>query len=301
MTRKRVLVVANKWWECDPIMSVLLNNNVGPAPGLGWPSFLNHPHRRPDQKNLPAESTWPVPRAIFTLSNSSVEVWCISDLLGHLPDRPEDQSSSERKIEQLPNIFVGQKPNLVVAIGTAAFPSDTSENGNVIIGTEIFMHNGDPKNPASHWDSDSFDKVIPSGLGEPTFTAITSIEPAALVRFLTPPLNAAAKAELLAGYDYVALGTVNVTDPKKYAQADQATFDAYKANDDPALAKSLETTHGLVRVQSEAPFIFVSGIANRVGHFNDEVNPRQYAQNTTVAHNAGVVLAWMIPKINDFF
>jgi hypothetical protein len=38
-------------------------------------------------------------------------------------------------------------------------------------------------------------------------------------------------------------------------------------------AKSLETTHGLIRAQSNAPFMFVSGITDRVGSFHDEVDP----------------------------
>jgi hypothetical protein len=301
MAKKRVLVVANKWWECDPIMNMLLGGYANSASDTGWPGFLNHPHRRPDKNNPSTELTWPVPRAIFTLSNIAVEVWCISDLLEHLAGGPEYQSSSERKIEQLPRIFVGQKPDLVVAIGTAAFPGETSENGNVVAGTNVFLHNADPKNPYSNWTGRPFDTVIDSALNRAAFASITSMDSAELDRFLVPPLNQAGTRKLIAGWDYVALGTINVTDPQRYAAADKETRDAYEIRNDPELAKSLETTHGLIRVQSEAPFIFVSGIANRVGHFADEVKPRPYVQNTTAAHNAGVVLAGMIPRINEFF
>ena len=75
-------------------------------------------------------------------------------------------------------------------------------------------------------------------------------------------------------------------------------MDTYLSSNDPAVGRSLETTHGLIRVQADAPFIFISGITDRVGHFDDEVGSRSYAQNTVAAHNAGIVLAWMIPKVN---
>ena len=51
--RKRVLVIVNKWYECDPVMAVLLNDNARPASYLGWPTQLNPPRKRPDQNHLP--------------------------------------------------------------------------------------------------------------------------------------------------------------------------------------------------------------------------------------------------------
>jgi hypothetical protein len=97
---------------------------------------------------------------------------------------------------------------------------------------------------------------------------------------------------------YVGLGAVNVTDYAEYKRADEEALKAFGARFHMSLAQSLETTHGLIRKQCEVPFIFVSGITDRVGHFDDEVSPRPYAQNTTAAHNAGVVVAWMLPRID---
>jgi hypothetical protein len=45
-------------------------------------------------------------------------------------------------------------------------------------------------------------------------------------------------------------------------------------------------------------FLFISGITDWVGHFADEVGPREYAQNSVALHNAGVALAWMLPNID---
>jgi len=53
---------------------------------------------------------------------------------------------------------------------------------------------------------------------------------------------------------------------------------------------SVESTHGLIRLVSAAPFLYVSGIAATVGLLNDHVTPRVYAQNTVAAHNAAIAL-----------
>ena len=300
MAKKRILVIVNKWWECDPIMHVLLNEGARPGSALGWPDLRGHPRRRPAPKERPGRARPPVCRAVFSLSKIRVEVWCISDLLEHLPDESRYQSSAERKIERLPKIFARRTADFVVAVGTAAFPGDISENGSVVVGTRVFMHDAHPDgaNDDSKWTGGPFDEILASSLERPAFEEITSIDRCACDGFLVPPLNPVTKGTLLAGYGYIALGTANVTNVKEYAQADRATLDACLVKCDLADARSLETTHGLIRVQSEAPFVFISGIVNRMGHFNDEVGPRSYAQNTTAAHNAGVVLAQMIPRIN---
>lgn len=63
---------------------------------------------------------------------------------------------------------------------------------------------------------------------------------------------------------------------------------------------SNETTHGLIRLQSDAPFLFISGITDTLGSFNAEVAPRPYSQNFAAAHNAGVVAAWLLPRIVEY-
>jgi hypothetical protein len=307
MTQKRVVVVVNKWWECDPVVNVLLNDNARPKTELGWPDPLHHPRKRPDQKNLPKDNPSPVPRAIFNLKNITAEVWCISDLLEDYPDlptKPNYQSSSELKAQRLPRVFTGAAVDFVVAVGTAGYPSPYSENGSVVVGSKIFIHNGHPngENPISNWKDGPFDQLIDSKIGQDTFNAITIIEtspkPTVLDCFMIPPLNPTGNGRLIARYDHVALGSVNVTDYTEYTQKDDETLKTFTDKYNISTARSLETTHGLIRVQSDAPFIFVSGITDRVGHFGEEVGPRTYAQNTSAAHNAGVVVAWMLPKID---
>jgi hypothetical protein len=305
MPKKRVIVVVNKWWECDPVANVLLNDNARPASSLGWPNPLNHPRQRPDQNNLPPENPSPVPRAVFNLKNTTIEIWCISDLLEHFPDKTKFQSSSELKARYLPKIFAGQPADFVVAVGTAGYPSIYTANGSVTVGTKIFIHNGHPnaENPDSNWTDGPFDVILDSTLSEPSFDQITTIEtspkPSVMDRFMVPPLNPASYGKLIARFDYAALGTVNVTNYAEYAEKDAETQKRFADSYNISLARSLETTHGLIRRQSEAPFIFVSGITDRVGHFDDEVSLRSYAQNTSAAHNAGIVVAWILPRIDS--
>jgi hypothetical protein len=299
---KRVIVVVNKWWECDPVLFVLLNNNARPN-GFPWPSVIGSPRQRPDQNHLPVENRNPLPRAIFHFPRSSVELWCISDLLEHLPDKASFQSSSEQKCHVLPRVFAyGEHPDLVIAVGTAGLPTDqVTENGNVAVGTKAFLHNAHPNgsNKDSNWSVGPFDSVIPSALAPETFSAIAKIDWASVAnRFLPVPYTQAVSNRSWAHYDNVALACVNVTDYSEYAATDKQTAECFHSRLPREKAASLETTHGLIRVQSDAPFLFLSGITDRLGHFDQEVNPRSHSQNTAAAHNAGVALAWTLPSVD---
>jgi hypothetical protein len=54
---------------------------------------------------------------------------------------------------------------------------------------------------------------------------------------------------------------------------------------------------------TNAPFVFVSGITDRLGHFDDDVTisaETSYTQNFSAAHNAGLAAVWMIPALQAF-
>ena len=298
---KRICVVANKWWELDPILAVLLSDYVRPS-GLPWPVLLRHPRPRSDQNIVPIEANT-YPRAIFRFGATVVELWCISDLLEHLPDAPDFQSSTERKAERLQSIVTAGAPAITIAIGTAARGEKSSDNGNVVIGTASFIHNGHPNNgnPSSNWTGGPFDTVITSAIDEALFRRVTAIEPPDSTRvrshFMVPPLCPPAVPSIIADMHAVALSNVNVTNPADFTATDPETVAAFNALGTSATLGSLETTHGLIRALCGDRFLYISGIANRIGQFGPEVVPRLYAQNTVAAHNAGVVLAWMLPLI----
>lgn len=293
--------MVNKWWECDPIVGVLLHRDARPRNIPRWPTALEHPRpiTNPSTPLMPEAN--PRPRLIFELAKVSVELWCISDLLTHLPDEPRYQSSSQRKVERLGLIFRGEPPSLVIAVGTAAWPGDVTENGSVVVGTAIFMHDCHPNgnNPDSRWNDGPFDRVLPSSLPPNTFRKITTFASEVGDRLVASPLNPAWKARPLVGYEFAGLAAVNVTDYGEYDRTDRATLEKFASISILRNAKSIETTHGVIRAQSEAPFMFVSGITDRVGSFHDEVDPRSYSQNFVAAHNAGIVIAWMLPNIDD--
>ena len=306
--KRRIIIVVNKWWECDPVMAVLTNDNVRPYKEIGWPEFLRYPCSHHHYSNEP--------RAIFNLTNIEVEIWCISDLLGKFEDKPCFQSSSERKMEVLPSIYSykNQTADLVIAVGTSAsYPIDISENGSVIIGTKTFMHNGhhNGSNPCSNWQEAPFDKVIDSkNLSKDDFKAIIRMSKFSDIAndyFLVSPLNPASsrtkfeRASVMANYDYVALGTVNVTDYSEYAQKDDETLNAYLKNVKDDNGRSIETTHGLIHAAAKgSPFLFISGIVDRVGKFKQDIEPCVYGQNFVGAHNAGVVVAYMLVLLDEY-
>lgn len=289
--RHRVLVIVNKDWECDAVIGVLLNRKARP-------NRLNFQPPTKTQK----DKEEPQPRLVINLTVTRVEIWCISDLMTHLGSNL--QSSTEYKSNNIGRIFEGQTPSLVIAVGTAAYPSPYTQNGSVVIGTQVFIHNGHPngENPDSNWSKGPFDTIIESSLTEKNFNKITVIETSpemtVLDRFLAPPLNPVSRGELIARHDFISLGVVNVTDYSEYQTADEETIAAFTSVGNVSQARSLETTHGLIRVQSDVSFLFVSGIVDRVGHFAEEVDPRSYAQNFVGAHNAGIAVAWMLPQID---
>jgi hypothetical protein len=59
----RVLLITNKWWECDPALSAMLSNNARPM-GSPWPDVLHSSRNVPEQ--MPKFNHDPQPRAIFT-------------------------------------------------------------------------------------------------------------------------------------------------------------------------------------------------------------------------------------------
>jgi hypothetical protein len=142
-----------------------------------------------------------------------------------------------------------------------------------------------------------FDQLLDSSLPRSSFAALADL-PSCATRFLPVPLNATENPTVLMNYDSVAASSVNVTDYAEYAVADAETLAAFSKLNSQDPVVSLETTHGLIRAQSKAPFLFISGITDRVGYFDSDVKPRTYAQNTAAAHNAGIVLGQLIAGLD---
>lgn len=299
---KRVLLIANKNWEVEPILNALLNSRIRPVE-LPNPGKINYPWT--------FSAGTAKPRAIWnTFTGVSIELWCVQDIM----DSNWNPSSSQGKNECLPRVinYRKKKPDLVIALGTAGYGSETlNNNGCVVMGSNIFIHNFHPngENPNSVWDDPvSFEKLLPSAINSSFFTlldpaTINSIEQ----RLLKPFLNPSAVIQVLSDKDFLGLSTVNITDYHDYATADQIGMEIIKNGGITNTIGSAETTHGVIRLQSNAPFVFISGITDRSGHFDEDVNGKDSkgntkteAQNFTAAYNIGICLAWLMPKIAGF-
>ncbi|HTA27195.1 MAG TPA: hypothetical protein VK809_05370, partial [Bacteroidia bacterium] len=89
-----------------------------------------------------------------------------------------------------------------------------------------------------------------------------------------------------------------------YSISDPSGVQAVRDAGITATIGSIETTHGIIKLASDAKFAFISGITDRFTHFNDDVNGKDVngnikteAQNYAAAFNIGVYLASALPKI----
>jgi len=224
------------------------------------------------------------------------EVWCVQELM----DPGANASSSQEKVRVLAPML--SRPNIktVVALGTASTVDVESFNGCVVLGTNVFVHDAKPPGSPSAWRDPRFEQVVNSTLPAKVFAATTAPDFRLQVqaRLLTPKLNPAKARVLFASPRYVALSDVNIVDYDDYYWADPETVLAFRSVEGHLPIGSLETTHGVIRLCSgTSQFMFASGITDRVGYFNFEVAPADYAQNFVAAHNAGIAIAQMLPSL----
>lgn len=299
---KRVLLIGNKNWEVEPILSALLNYKIRPKE-LPNPSNLNYPWTFIQGS--------PQPRAIWnSFNNVSIELWCVQDIM----DLDWNPSSSQGKKECIPRIinYRHEKPDLIIAMGTSGYGSDVdNNNGCVVIGSNIFIHNFHPngENPNSVWDDTiNFEKLLTSSIDSNFFSLFDTLTVKLIEeRLLKPYLNSSPNIQVLADKDFLGLSTVNITDYADYKTSDQIGMKAISDAGINLPIGSVETTHGVIRLQSSSSFVFISGITDRAGHFDDDVNgvdingnQKTEAQNFTSSFNIGVCLSYLIPKIATF-
>ncbi|HTB03533.1 MAG TPA: hypothetical protein VK804_23940 [Bradyrhizobium sp.] len=292
----RILIFANKSWEADPLVGVFRNAQARPAnfPPEQAPPQVSIPLNDGSARNVSA-------RLSLASASATVDVWCIKDMM----DPARSSSSSEEKARVLPLVAAsGPRPKLVIAFGTAAYPDSHSYNGCPTIGANCFVYNpyAATPNPASQWTHPDIGKLLDSStqpVNAEVFTPLdqqfrSQIEQ----RFLPAPLNGAAPPTLNLSAGYAALSDVNVTDFNNYYWTDPEALKACAQAAPRQAVASVETTHGVIRLMVPSDqFLFVSGIANRMGYFNMEAAPRSYAQSFVASHNAAVALAWMTPLI----
>jgi hypothetical protein len=215
-------------------------------------------------------------------------------------DPDEDPALTWEKARVLPRIFQAHPaPGWVVAFGTAACPQGSGQSGSVVIGSNVFVHDpyaGSP-DPAKHWTHPRLNQIVPSSAAGALGQVSREFTAEAEKRFLTAPLAPASPPRIRLGDEQISIGVVNVTKTEDYTWADPQALERFKSVAAGQLAASSETTHGVIRLASEAPFLYVSGIANGLGKFTDEVLPRNYAQNFVAAHNAAIATVWLLAEL----
>ncbi len=293
MPAKHIALVANKWWEANPLCSVLVDDRARPAEITNF-EILNYPTFRP----RPAGTPDPIPRLSFECGNASVDVWCIEELM----DQAVSSSSSLEKARVLPPALASRtRPDLVVAFGTAGTRSGVAANGGVVIGRRVFVHDplADQIDRQGLWTPPVADEIVDSAFDLKLFRGM-SVEwkYRAEARFISAPVTPGTPPLVFPGNGFVSLGVVNITNYDQYAWADQTAIDAFNAAEiiDGQIG-SIETTHCIIRASSDAPFLFVSGIVDMEGLFDYQVTPRVYGQNVVGAHNAAVAAAFLVPEL----
>lgn len=188
----------------------------------------------------------------------------------------------------------------MIGVGTAACIKGSGFNGNVVVGSSVFVHDPyeEPPNPEHHWTHQDLDKVIKSKAS----TLLDSISKVALAearkRMLRPPNGSSDSLSIEASSALVAVGVVNVTNYKDYEWTDAQALTKFEATaTEGQSALSMETTHGVIRIVLDQSFVYVSGIANGVGKYATDVAPNKYAQNFAAAHNGAIALVWSLPEI----
>lgn len=299
MPPQRILIIANKWWEADPLCGILTHAKARP------PVFSDfHLLRYPVVRSIKAEPNTerpadpkPEPRIIFNCNDALVEVWCLEELV----NPAESSSSSFEKVRVLPGaIDYGPPPSLVIAFGTAGSRSDLHINGSVIIGSKVFIH--DPlarfDDRRGLWTPPNADEIIDSNIPPDLLDKLDEQQLyAAEARFLDCPVRPGDPALIIASDALVALGVVNIVKPTDYVWADEQTVSVFVRDHSAGQIGSIDTTHGVIRCASQAPFIYVSAIPNSAGLFDHEVRSKFYSQTFVAAHNAALALAWLLPTL----
>lgn len=311
---KKIIVIANKSWEADPMVNAILHEKVRLKIFSDF-KIINHPFLiETKSKQIPDPPA--LPRITFSYTipevkadkkeetkpkvECTIEIWCLQDIM----DPNKSSSSTYEKWRVLPRIFEAASPiDLVIAFGTAGIVDLGSCNGSVVIGSKFFIHNpyeseeDDP--PADLWKHTSLDQTIKSK--QIDFSLIPDvIRNKAETKFLRTPLQPAEPPVILAGHGFHSLGIVNVQNYEHYIWADKRAIDAFRKGGNKGVIGSVESTHGLIRLQlqnNETPFLFISGITDEDGKFDAQVTPRIYSQNFVAAHNAGIALCYLLEEV----
>jgi hypothetical protein len=255
------LIIANKWWETDPLCGVLIHDKARPSSLTNF-RYLRYPAPRL-VKPKPGDPKPPDPKAeprlVFDCAGATVELWCLEELM----NPAESSSSSLEKARVLPGaITSGSTPDLVIAFGTAGSREGVHTNGSVVIGRRVFIH--DPRAGATDrtclWTPPQADQLIDSALPVQTLLKLDEQSRyAAEARFLRCPVAPASPPLVFLGNGFASLGVVNITNYDDYVWAGSQAVAAFNAAGVAAQIGSIKTKGQLSQDCSATGLVRSSG------------------------------------------
>lgn len=294
----RIVVIANTYYEGDGLMTALCNRMARNA-NLDVPRDTMWPRKAPQTDADIIRR----PRCLIDAGTQNgnatavIEIWCLDDLMA----ANISHGATDNKAKCMGIITeYGSAPAGVVAFGTAGYPDDLSYNGCATIGGTIFIrdaaNDGGPIHSNWTWPG-NMGVLVPSKTPPVFFAHVLADQQTMLTinsQMLTVPVNPASKPRLVIAPDAIAISSVNIPKDTEFAPVDLKAIAAAKAAGAINIT-SVETTHGVIRAQwPDVPFIYVTAIPNRVGHFQDEAR-NNYPQELVSTHNAGIALKHVMP------
>lgn len=282
----RIHIIANKNWEVEPLINAFLTRKI--YQNIGLPENIYFPTR---EKSLLMS-----PRVEFlTCNGHSVKISCVQD---YIKISAKEKSSEYKFMEALPILFAGENSDLIICFGTAGYPQDISINGSVMMGHLFFIHYGRTDNPESKLVLPEAQEVI-GNINDNIKSLYNVVSPdknkIPITAYMQAiPENPRTNPTIVATSTNVAISVINITDYDEYIWADREGLEEFTSKDKKRRAASIETTHGLIGVQSMRrgiPCMWVSAITDREGFFDMEVHP---IQNYFCSYNGGLALAKMI-------
>jgi hypothetical protein len=304
----RIVVVANTYYEGDGLMTVLCNR-MARDKRLAVPREIAWPRQIPeDRPNFPPVPVNPNPRCLIDTGSVTgtakavVEIWCLDDLMTTSISHGDSGNKSDAMniiSNYAPPGGAAAAPDGVIAFGTAGFPDIVPYDGCATVGGTVFIRDAanDGGDVHSNWTwHDHMGVLIPSSIPSSFFSSVISDPQTVLAinsQMLTVPVNPSSKPRLVIASNAVAISSVNIPRGTDFAPVDMRAIAAAQAKGATNIT-SVETTHGVIRAKwDNAPFIYVTAIPNRVGHFSDEAG--NYPQEFASTHNAGIALNHIMP------
>ncbi len=288
---KNISVIVDRGNDAESMLSAMLNSEL---------KSKDFPHPVKSGNIGTQASKIKEPRAVFLMNNGAsesliVKIYCIQDFID---SNKSAVSNSREQLRVLPDM-IQNSTDLVIAVGTATNPDEPSSDGSIVIGGNFFIYDAHAGNSKGYPAHPGFGQMLPCNVNAGIFNLIDKdfkkqVEP----KFLQAPGNSAKPATCKASCIYAAVSTVNIAGHSDYNRAGYDAIAHFKQMGSMLPVKSLETTHGLIKLSTEKPVLFVSAITHRPEYFDAE---GAAPQNHSRSFNTGIFMSHYLVALNEYF